>query len=398
MRRSSKNHRYLIMFTIVATLACCDSAFALAAQDVEKKETTKAPKIDIDRELERIETGKVDPPAKPKLADEPPRTRESTSPTLNSRIRDEANLFSEKAVERAESELQDIERKYGTAVVVETVDTLAGESVDALALDHARRSGSQGIYILIAKKEHKISDLLVSRRFLSRIDEAERREVRETFESRFRNKDFDGGLLKAVATIRLVVAKDLDELAKTSEPFNPTRPSEMQRPSIDRESPGREALVLRDQIKLTSAGAKKVLAAAESKALEMKLTMNIAVVDEGGNLIAFLRMDGARPASAATATTKAVSAATYRQATGPMPANAGNPDVHLSLAVENAAAAGGAKVTTLKGGVPIVVDGQLIGAVGVGGGSGEQDQEVAKAGVQAFQTALTAAQAQRANR
>ena len=46
--------------------------------------------------------------------------------------------------------------------------------------------------------------------------------------------------------------------------------------------------------------------------------------------------------------------------------------------------ASGGKVTTLYGGVPVVVDGQVIGAVGVGGGSGEQDAQVARAGVQAF--------------
>lgn len=71
-------------------------------------------------------------------------------------------------------------------------------------------------------------------------------------------------------------------------------------------------------------------------------------------------MDGAPPASAATAQTKAVAAATMRQATGPAPAN-GEPDMLLSLSLQNAAAVGGAKMTSLKGGVPIVVDGQVIG-------------------------------------
>jgi uncharacterized protein GlcG (DUF336 family) len=104
------------------------------------------------------------------------------------------------------------------------------------------------------------------------------------------------------------------------------------------------------------------------------------VVDDGGHMLAFARMDGARPACAATALTKAVSAATFRQETGTLPVK-GEPDVLLSLSIQNAS---GGKFTTLKGGVPIVIDGQVVGAVGVGGGTGEQDAEVAKAGIQAL--------------
>jgi glc operon protein GlcG len=58
--------------------------------------------------------------------------------------------------------------------------------------------------------------------------------------------------------------------------------------------------------------------------------------------------------------------------------------VIVTLALPAAASASGAKITTLFGGVPIVVDGQVIGAVGVGGGTGEQDAEIAKAGAAAI--------------
>jgi glc operon protein GlcG len=146
-------------------------------------------------------------------------------------------------------------------------------------------------------------------------------------------------------------------------------------------------LVTRDRIGLNLAGAEVILKAAQDKAAAMKLKVNVAVVDDGGHLLAFVRMDGARPASAATAITKAVTAATFRQPTGPLPAN-GPPDVLLNLSLQNAAAAGGGKLTTLKGGVPVVVDGQVIGAVGVGGGSGEQDAEVAAAGIAALLESL----------
>lgn len=142
----------------------------------------------------------------------------------------------------------------------------------------------------------------------------------------------------------------------------------------------KKPLVTRDRVQLNLAGAEAVLDAAKQKAAALGLKCNVAVVDDGGHLLAFARMDGARPASAATALAKAVSAATFRQETGPLPAK-GEPDVLLSLSIQTAS---GGKITTLKGGVPIVIDGQVVGAVGVGGGTGEQDAEVAKAGIQAL--------------
>lgn len=142
-------------------------------------------------------------------------------------------------------------------------------------------------------------------------------------------------------------------------------------------------LITRGRAQLNLAGAERILAAAKQNAAEKGWKMNIAVVDDGGHLLAFARMDGARPVSATTSITKAVAAATSRQETGPAPVG-GEPDVLLSLSLQNAAAASGGKITTLKGGVPIIVDGQIIGAVGVGGGSGEQDAQVAKVGIQSL--------------
>lgn len=152
------------------------------------------------------------------------------------------------------------------------------------------------------------------------------------------------------------------------------------------------ALVIRNRIELNLSGAELIMSTARVKALAMGLKLNIAVVDSGGHLLAFARMDGARPASGYTALTKAATAATFRQETGPLPKT--EPDVLLSLSLQNAAQASGGKLTTLKGGVPVVVDGQVIGAVGIGGGTGEQDAEVAKAGIQALLEALQAKSSQ----
>lgn len=151
--------------------------------------------------------------------------------------------------------------------------------------------------------------------------------------------------------------------------------------------PATGTLVTRERVQLNLAGAELILGTAKKKAAAMGLKMNLAIVDDGGHLLAFARMDGARPASAHTAMTKAVTAATFRQETGPLPPK-GEPDLLLNLSLQNAALASGGKVTTLKGGVPVVVDGQVIGGVGVGGGTGEQDAEVAKAGIQALIDAL----------
>ena len=149
-----------------------------------------------------------------------------------------------------------------------------------------------------------------------------------------------------------------------------------------------ESLVTRGRGGLNLSGAERLIAAAKLKAAEMKVRVNIAVVDDGGHLLAFARMDGARPASAATALTKAVAAATMRSPTGPIRRGDAEPDLLLNLSLQNAAAAGGGKMTGLLGGLPIVVDGQIVGAVGVGGGTGEQDVEVGTAGIESLLAAI----------
>lgn len=153
-----------------------------------------------------------------------------------------------------------------------------------------------------------------------------------------------------------------------------------------------DLLARRDRVQLTLAGAQQVIAVSRQKAKAIGVAVNIAVVDDGGHLLAFARMDGARPGSVYTSMTKATSAATKRGPTGPLP-NAETPNTHLSLAVEHAADQSGGKFTTLLGGIPIVVDGQVIGAIGVGGATGEQDAQVAQAGVDALTGAIAAAAA-----
>jgi len=156
-------------------------------------------------------------------------------------------------------------------------------------------------------------------------------------------------------------------------------------------SPGVDSpeLVIRGQTKLTLAGAERVLLAARRRAAALSVAENIAVVDDGGHLLAFARMDGARPASVDTAITKAVAAATMRKETGPVFRGSTQEDGSFNLAIEHAAAANGGKLTILYGGIPIIVDGQVIGAIGVGGGTEQQDVSVGKAGAAELEVALS---------
>jgi glc operon protein GlcG len=143
------------------------------------------------------------------------------------------------------------------------------------------------------------------------------------------------------------------------------------------------ALVTRNHPKLTLEGARAVLAAAEKKAQEIRCPMDIAIVDDGGHLLAFARMDGAKLSSIEIALLKARSAATRRSATGPAMKDE-QPNVLLSLGL---AAGDPAEQTPIRGGIPLLVDGEAVGAIGVSAGNEEQDVEVARAGATALEKA-----------
>ena len=136
------------------------------------------------------------------------------------------------------------------------------------------------------------------------------------------------------------------------------------------------SLVTRNHAKLTLEGARAILAAAERRAIEIKVPMNIAVVDDGAHLLAFARMDGAKPASIAVSLVKAQAAAMRRAPTGP--AMSGD-QVNVALALGLASAASDHQ-TPIRGGLPLVVDGEVIGAIGVSAGTEDQDLDVARTG------------------
>ncbi len=139
-------------------------------------------------------------------------------------------------------------------------------------------------------------------------------------------------------------------------------------------------MLTRDNVRLTLEGARTILSAAESQARAIKVPQNIAVVDEAGHLLVFARMDGVKLSSIEVALTKAVSAALRRAPTGPSPAGT-EPSVLLSLGLSLAT---DGKLTCIRGGLPVFVGGQCVGAIGVSGGTEDEDVQVAQAGIEAL--------------
>jgi glc operon protein GlcG len=143
------------------------------------------------------------------------------------------------------------------------------------------------------------------------------------------------------------------------------------------------ALVTRNHPKLTLDGARAVLAAAQRRAEKIRVPMDVAVVDDGGLLVVFERMDGAKPSSIAISLVKAQAAALRRWATGPaMAGDQVNVPFVLGLAIANPA-----QQTPIRGGVPLLVDGQVVGGVGASAGTEDQDLDVARAGAAAIENA-----------
>jgi glc operon protein GlcG len=297
--------------------------------------------------------------------------------TGRSDIRDSADLFGDKAIAGAKRQIELIEQKYGVPVVIETIESLRGQPMDDVAVQHARQAAGHGVYVLASRRDHKL-EVLVSSAFKTRIPEAKRLAIRNAFVEGFKEGDFDAGLQSGIQTISNTLAGE-----KVSVDLPETKPA----PTPTAESVS-SALVVRNQVRLTLAGARTILDAAEAKATDLGLKVNLAVVDDGGHMLAFERMDGARPASIYTATTKAVTAATFRAPSGPIPPGTTAPDPLLNLSLQNAALASGGKLTTLPGGIPVIVENQVIGAIGVGGGTSEQDTTVARAGVDAMLASL----------
>ena len=130
---------------------------------------------------------------------------------------------------------------------------------------------------------------------------------------------------------------------------------------------------------VTLADARRVIAAAEAKAAEIGQPMNIAVVDGGGNLVSHVRMDGAWIGSIDISINKAFTSRAFDITTKDLADNSQSGDQFFGIHGSNRG-----RVMIFAGGIPLKRDGAVVGAVGVSGGSGAQDHEVAEAGAGAF--------------
>jgi glc operon protein GlcG len=122
----------------------------------------------------------------------------------------------------------------------------------------------------------------------------------------------------------------------------------------------------------------RILEHARAEALANQWAVTIAIVDDGGHALALERLDGASPATAYMATEKARTSALGRRASG---------DYEEMIKAGRTAFLSAPLTAMLEGGVPVVVDGQVVGAVGVSGVKSSQDAQVARAGIAALGTA-----------
>ena len=130
---------------------------------------------------------------------------------------------------------------------------------------------------------------------------------------------------------------------------------------------------------VTLSDARRVIAAAEAKAADIEQPMNIAVVDTGGNLVAHVRMDRAWLGSIDIAINKAYTARAFDITTKDLAEHSQSGGQFFGIHASN-----DGKVMIFAGGIPLKRGDAVVGAVGVSGGSGDQDHAVAEAGAAAF--------------
>jgi uncharacterized protein GlcG (DUF336 family) len=130
---------------------------------------------------------------------------------------------------------------------------------------------------------------------------------------------------------------------------------------------------------LTLKDAQRVIMAAEKKAQEIGQPMNIAVVDEGGNLKAHVRMDNAWIGSIDISINKAFTSRAFDIETKELAKHSQSGGQFFGIHVSNHG-----RIMIFAGGMPLKKDGKVVGAIGVSGGSGDQDHAVAEAGAHAF--------------
>lgn len=127
---------------------------------------------------------------------------------------------------------------------------------------------------------------------------------------------------------------------------------------------------------VAQADVNRIVQAAIAKAEELNIKISVAVCDSGGHLLAFNRTRGAIWISASVAQGKAAAASAFGRPSGAVPSD--------SPVMQAIVASQGGRILPAQGGLPLFRDGELIGAVGVSGGTGQEDEDCAEAGVTAL--------------
>jgi uncharacterized protein GlcG (DUF336 family) len=130
---------------------------------------------------------------------------------------------------------------------------------------------------------------------------------------------------------------------------------------------------------MTLEDARRVITAAEKKSKEIGQPMNIAISDEGGNLVSHVRMDDAWLGSIDISIKKAYTSRAFDIATKDLAIHSQSGGQFFGIHASN-----DGKIMIFAGGIPLKRSGKIVGAIGVSGGSGEQDHAVAEAGAAAF--------------
>ena len=143
------------------------------------------------------------------------------------------------------------------------------------------------------------------------------------------------------------------------------------------------ALIERSRLKLGIDGARVIIHAAEQKATAIGAALAIAVTDDGGHLLAFARMDGARAHAIDVSMCKAFTAAISQRPTSMYSQVAAPGEQGFGLHMSNQG-----RFSIIRGGLPIVVDEQVVGGVGCSSGSAEEDEQAAQGGIDAFLEAV----------
>lgn len=133
---------------------------------------------------------------------------------------------------------------------------------------------------------------------------------------------------------------------------------------------------MRTVTRLDSKDAQILIEGARRKAEEIGVPMCIAITDDGGNLIAFLRMDGGKVTSSTIAIDKAFTAAAAQRATDAYGevSQPGKPAYGINSAI-------GGRLMVVGGGLPVIFDGMVVGGIGLSSGTPMQDKECAQAGI-----------------